>query len=68
MSEKTLYTAPFTFLQDEGWMSDFAGHWQIGGARGLSIHVTERPRWLTRQLCRMLFQMVWIDSKKAVAA
>ena len=40
------------------------GCWQIGGATGLSIGITKKPRWLTRLMCRWLFEMTWIDKVK----
>ena len=37
------------------------GWWQLGGPRGLSVHQTKRPRWLTRVMCKWLLEWEWID-------
>ena len=39
----------------------YAGHWQVGGAPGLSIYLSKRPRWLTRVLMRWLVEWEWVD-------
>lgn len=41
-----------------------AGYWIIGSERmGLKFPVTDRPRLVTRLLCRWLFEWVWVDEK-----
>jgi hypothetical protein len=40
----------------------FAGHWHIGGEMGLHLGLYERPRWLTRVMCKWLLQWEWRDS------
>jgi len=37
------------------------GYWRIGGVHGLAIAMTQRPRWLTRVLCRWLLEWSWHD-------
>lgn len=44
------------------------GYWQIGGPHALHIYPPKRPRWLTRQLCRLLLEWEWIDNKEGSKA
>lgn len=42
----------------------FEGHWQIGGSDdALYICLAKKPRWLTRFMCGLLLEWVWVDQK-----
>lgn len=39
------------------------GYWQIGGQGAVHIFLVQRPRWLTRLMCKLLLEWVWVDQK-----
>lgn len=43
-------------------MPAVVGAWVIGGKPGLYFYMREKPRWLTRLMCRWLLEWKWEDS------
>jgi hypothetical protein len=39
----------------------YKGAWIIGGRMGVTVMQRQRPRWVTRFLCRLLLEWEWCD-------
>jgi hypothetical protein len=59
---------PGRFVQEDGSFEPhhvapaaISGHWQIGGPKALALAPRKRPRWITRVLCKAIFEFEWID-------